>query len=93
MTVHTATAPAAEHDAAPTTATGGTQGHWHGLPSHLLAACLAVLAAGLAVLLVLAALGLVRLVLAVARRSCVRDLPRPAPPRPPDLLSLCVLRI
>ena len=93
VTVHTGTAPATEHDVAPAATTGGTQGHWHGLPGHLLAACLAVLAAGLAILLVLAALGLVRLVLAAARRSCVRGLPWLVPPRPPDLLSLCVLRI
>jgi hypothetical protein len=93
VTVHTGTEPATEHGAAPATATGSTQGHWHGLPGHLLAACLAVLAAGLAALLVLAVLGLVRLGLAAARHSRLRDLPWLALPRPPDLLSLCVLRI
>jgi hypothetical protein len=67
-------------------------GHWHGLPGHLWAVCLAVLAAGLAVLLAVLAprlLGPASSVAARLRRGAVW----PALLRPPDLFSLCVQRI
>jgi hypothetical protein len=60
---------------------------------HLWALCLAVLAAGLAVLL----LALVRRSLAIRLpllpRAIGRALGSFSPPRPPDLYSLCLMRI
>ena len=60
---------------------------------HLWALCLAVLAAGLAVLL----LALVRrsreMRLPVPRRTSGSTWARLSPPRPPDLYSLCLMRI
>jgi hypothetical protein len=84
---------AAVSDAAHTASAGSSSGHWHGLPGHLWAACLAVLAAGLAVLLLLTAPRLMRLALPAALPAWLRAPSWPAPPRPPDLSSLCVLRI
>ncbi|MGY1682428.1 hypothetical protein [Geodermatophilus sp. SYSU D01176] len=81
--------PATHHDAAPATTAGSAPGHWHGLPGHLWAVCLAVLAAGLAILLALAAL---RQPWPTASPVRLRGLFWPTPPRPPDLFSLCVLR-
>ncbi|WP_100501205.1 hypothetical protein [Geodermatophilus chilensis] len=82
----------AHHDAAPTTTVGSTPGHWHGLPGHLWAICLAVLAAGLAVLLILAARRLLRPAPSAPLPAWLRGLSWPAPLRPPDPFSLCVLR-
>ena len=83
---------------APTTATdapGPGAGHGgvpHSLAEHLWTLCLAVLAAGLAVLLAVLAARLLRLTLPTATPPWLRGLRWPAPPRPPDLSSLCVLR-
>ena len=83
--------PVADHDAVPTTA-GSAPEHGHGLPGHLWAVCLAVFAAGLAVLLALAGQRLLRPALPAAWPAWLRHLRRLAPPRPPDLFSLGVLR-
>ncbi|SDM08475.1 hypothetical protein SAMN05660642_01598 [Geodermatophilus siccatus] len=87
-----AAAPIAHDDAARAATAGSAPGHWHGLPGHLWAVCLAVLATGLAVLLSLAARRLLRQAPPAALPAWLRGLPRPAPARPPDLFSLCVLR-
>ena len=89
-----ASAPPTRHsDAAPATTAGSAPGHWHGLPGHLWAVCLAVLAAGLAVLLVLTGPRLLRRrTPPAASPSWLRGLSWPVPPRPPDLFCLCVLR-
>ncbi|MCA0144058.1 DUF6153 family protein [Blastococcus sp. LR1] len=79
----------AHHDAVD----DGATDHRHGLPGHLLAVCLAVVAVGLAVLLGTAG---------ASSRSVRRGPPPSArssttawrvPARPPDILTLCVLRI
>lgn len=69
-------------------------GHGTAPPSagHLLTACLAVLAAGLAALLVLLGPRLSGLTPLVSRLLRPRRGRWPTPPRPPDLFSLCVLR-
>jgi hypothetical protein len=88
-------APASgEHTSATTTATAGDRGTGapHESAGHLWTACLAVLAAAFAVLLaVLLArpAQLLRQALAHARAR----LGSLAPPRPPDLSVLCLLRI
>ncbi|WNV74805.1 hypothetical protein [Geodermatophilus sp. DSM 44513] len=82
-------AAAPHHDAADV---GGAPGHGPDLPGHLWAACLAVLAAGLAVLLGLA---VPRLLARVLPTTAPARLPRrsaPPPLRPPDPFFLCVLR-
>ncbi|MGX5653662.1 hypothetical protein ACWKWC_02700 [Geodermatophilus nigrescens] len=71
---------------------GPAPGHWHGPPGHLWMVCLAVLAAGMTVLLALLTprlLGLAAPAAARLRRGAIC----PALLRPPDLSSLCVLRI
>ena len=84
--------PAAHHDATPAATAGRAPGHGHGPPGHLWGVCLAVLAAGLAVLVALAADRPLRPVPRAAWPAWLRDLRWPAPPRPPDLFALCVLR-
>jgi hypothetical protein len=86
-------APAAQTDATPATTADSTPGHWHGLPSHLWMVCLAVLAAGLAVLLAVLAPRLVRLASPLTALPELRGARWPTPLRPPELFSLCVLRI
>jgi hypothetical protein len=82
----------ASSDSAPAAAVGSAPGHWHGLPGHLLAVCLAVLAAGLAGLLVLAAFPALRQTAQTGLPAWLRGLSWPVPLRPPDLFTLCVLR-
>ncbi|MCF6509741.1 hypothetical protein E9549_20435 [Blastococcus sp. MG754426] len=72
----------AGHDGAPAAAGG-----------HLWALCLAVLAAGLAVLLTLVLPRLLTLLPAAWARLRTHVSPGLAPLRPPDLHSLCLLRI
>jgi hypothetical protein len=76
--------------AAPTDAGYGTA------PSgaaHLWTLCLAALAAGIAVLLAVLAPRLVRLAAPALRRAYASAAGCLAPPRPPDLSALCLLRI
>ena len=80
-------------DAAHTATVGSTPEHRHGLPGHLWAVCLAVLAAGLALLLALGAPGLLRRASQAALPAWLRGPFWPSAPRPPGLSSLCVLRI
>ncbi len=89
-----ASAPPTTHSGtSPATTAGSAPGHWHGLPGHLWAVCLAVLAAGLAVLLVLTGPRLLRQrTPPAASPSWLRGLSWPAPTRPPDPFCLCVLR-
>ena len=63
-----------------------------GSAGHLWTLCLAVLAAGLAVLLAVLAARLVPLARRLALRAPVRGPGWVAPPRPPDLFALCLLR-
>ena len=74
------------------TLTGAAQNP-QGVTRHLRAVCLAVLAVGLAVLLAVPALRGGRRAPPATGSSWRRGLPSPVPPRPPDLLALCVLRI
>jgi hypothetical protein len=60
---------------------------------HLWALCLAILAAGLAALLMVLAGRLPEFTLSLSRRSGVRPWGRLCPLRPPDLYSLCLMRI
>ncbi len=64
----------------------------HDAAGHLWTVCLAVLAAGLAVLLALVAPRLLRLTRPAAALTWLRPHPGPALLRPPDLFALCVLR-
>jgi hypothetical protein len=86
-------APAAPADATLATTVNSTPGHWHGLPGHLWMVCLAVLAAGLAVLLAVLAPRLVGLASPLTALSELHGARWPTPLRPPELSSLCVLRI
>jgi hypothetical protein len=81
-TVVTAAAAAAGSDSGP--------GSW---ATHLWAVCLAVLAAGIAVLFALFTPRLVGLSSPALRRARARAPGWPIPPRPPDLSALCLLRI
>jgi hypothetical protein len=65
----------------------------HGSAGHLWTLCLAVLAAGIAVLLALLVPRLVGLVSPALRRVRTRTVGWLAPLRPPDLSALCLLRI
>ncbi len=85
-------APAAQTDVTPATTVDSTPGHWHGLPGHLWMVCLAVLAAGLAVLLDVLAPRLLGLASPLTTPE-LRGARWPTPLRPPELASLCVLRI
>jgi hypothetical protein len=60
---------------------------------HLWALCLAVLAAGLAVLLLALVGRSLAIRLPLLRRAIGRALGSFSPPRPPDLYSLCLMRI
>ena len=60
---------------------------------HLYALCLAVLAAGLAVLLLALLRGSRAITPPLARRAAGRVWEWLGPPRPPDLYSLCLMRI
>ena len=71
----------ADHDSSP-----------HGA-GHLWALCLAVLAAGLAALLLTLARRLPEIRLPLLRRAIEQASGWLSPPRPPDLHSLCLLRI
>jgi hypothetical protein len=86
-----AAAASADHErsAAAASGAGSDPGSW---AAHLWTVCLAVLAAGLAVLLAVAArrLALVATAALAGARSRVRD--RLLPAHPPDLHVLCVLR-
>ncbi|SFT58248.1 hypothetical protein SAMN05660657_01742 [Geodermatophilus amargosae] len=86
-------APAAHTAATPATTADSTPGHWHGLPGHLWMVCLAVLAAGLAVLAAVLAPRLVGLASPLTAPRELRGARWPTPLRPPELSSLCVLRI
>ncbi len=88
-----ASAPLTTHSgASPATTTGSAPGHWHGLPGHLWAVCLAVLAAGLAVLFVLTGPRLLRRrTPPTASPSWLSGLSWPASAAP-DPFRLCVLR-
>ncbi len=96
-TVGATTAAPAAHVVDATVAPGGTvahiPGHWHGQPGHLWAVCLAVLAAGLAVLLAVLTPRLIGLASSAAARLGRRGAFWPALLRPPDLFSLCIQRI
>jgi hypothetical protein len=77
-----AAAPAgAEHGSTP-----------HGSVEHLRTLCLAVLAAGIAVLLAMAGARLIQLAPPALRRARTRVSGWLPPPRPPDLFALCLLR-
>jgi hypothetical protein len=65
----------------------------HGAAEHLWTLCLAVLAAGLAVLLAVLAPRLIGAAAAALRRARARAAGGLAPLRPPDLSALCLLRI
>ncbi len=90
-TEHLAAPPAADHAAAAATILSGAH---HTAPDHaaghLWTVCLAVLAAGLAVLLVLSLPRLVHLAPAALTRALSRA--SGSLPRPPDLHALCLLR-
>lgn len=83
-------------EAAVAVVAGGTgTGHGsgpHDAAGHLWTVCLAVLAAGLAVLLAVTPSRLLRLAPPAAAPSWLRRRSWPALLRPPDLFSLCVLR-
>jgi peptidoglycan/LPS O-acetylase OafA/YrhL len=64
----------------------------HGSVGHLWTLCLAVLAAGIAVLLALLAPRLVEPASPALRRARARTSAWLSPARPPDLFSLCTLR-
>jgi hypothetical protein len=65
----------------------------HGAAGHLWMLCLAVLAAGMAVLFSVFAPRLVGIAVLALRRARARAGGRLNPPRPPDLSALCLLRI
>jgi hypothetical protein len=65
----------------------------HGPAGHLWTLCLAVLAAGLAILLALLAPRLLWLLAPTRRRARARATGWFTPLRPPDLAALCLLRI
>jgi hypothetical protein len=83
--------PAAAHhaDAGLDAAHGSTP---HRSAGHLWTLCLAVLAAGIAVLLALLGPQLVGLTAPALRRARARTSGWPTALRPPDLFSLCILR-
>ncbi|SDF24565.1 hypothetical protein SAMN05660662_1525 [Blastococcus aurantiacus] len=103
VTTTAAAMPVAEHTAAtpaPDAAgNAGTAAHGrsvtapHNGAAHLWAICLAVLAAGLALLSTLAGLRLLRLGWAAARPAFTRAAGSLPTLRPPELFALCVLRI
>jgi hypothetical protein len=78
---------------AATTADAGHPGTPHESAGHLWTLCLAVLAAGIAVLLALLAPRLVGPAASALRRARASDSRWLAPARPPDLSALCLLRI
>jgi hypothetical protein len=101
-TVQTGTGPMADgHPSAdPATAAhpavvgdGGHDSTSHGWAGHLWALCLAVLAAGIAVLLAVLVPRLVALAAPALRRARASASGWLAPLRPPDLSALCLLRI
>jgi hypothetical protein len=89
---HGDSGPATPADAATVMAAAGHGGAPHDAAAHLWTVCLAVLAAALAVLLALLVPRSVQLTAPalVYARARLRSL---APPRPPDLAALCLLRI
>jgi hypothetical protein len=64
----------------------------HGSAEHLRTLCLAVLAAGIAVLLAMTGARLIQLASPALRRARTRVSGWLPPPRPPDLFALCLLR-
>ncbi|RBY94670.1 hypothetical protein DQ244_05130 [Blastococcus sp. TBT05-19] len=83
------------HHAAPAPspdATAGDRESNGGLPAHLWATCLAVLAVGLAVLLGIAGVPARRLRRATEPSARLDTTAGQPPPRPPDIFALCVLR-
>jgi hypothetical protein len=71
----------------------GHSGAPHDWAAHLWTACLAVLAVALAVLLALRGPRLVQMGPPALRKANTRARSWVAPPRPPDLSALCLLRI
>lgn len=78
--------------ALPAVVDGGPDTSPHGTGDHLWTLCLAVLVAGLAVLLAVLALRRVSLARHALRRPRIRGPGWVAPPRAPDLFTLCLLR-
>jgi hypothetical protein len=99
FTMLAAPIPAAHPDdvpAATAESSGGATGHStvpNDMGGRLWTACLAVLAAVVAVLLAVLAPRVVGLTVPLLRRGTVRASGWLSPPRPPDLSALCLLRI